>query len=163
MNANLSLLEQVSAQIAEAMGDDFDPQTFWDTLEGETDAVDMLDRLIDWARNSRALAAAAKEMADDAATRSKRLAEREKTLKAAILTILKATGQTKAERPGATVSIQKGRARVVIRDERSVPSQLCKTTVKPDLTAIGTQIKAGEEVPGCALEVGPDTLRMGVK
>lgn len=165
LRANIPLIEAVSAQLVDMLGDDFDPQTFWDSLDGETDALDIADRIIAKMQDDAALAAAAKAQADALAARAKRLADREKAHKAALLTLLDATGQKKLERPAATVSRRAGSLSVRIVNEADIPSQLCtvKTTTAPDKAAIRKAIEAGETIPGAELERGPDgvTVRVG--
>lgn len=154
--ANIPLIEQVSAELTALLGDDFDPETFWDSLDGETDAGDILDRLIAEMQDSEALAGATKEQVDALSARKSRFEARARAAKSAMLSILNATGQKKAERARATVSRRAGSLSVRITDENDVPRQLCKTTVTPDKAAIKKQLQAGETVPGAELERGPD-------
>lgn len=161
---NIGLIEQVSAQLVEMLGDDFDAETFWDTLDGETDALDIADHIIRHMQDDAALAAAAKAQAEALAMRAKRLASREGAHKKALLALLDATGQKKLERPCATVSRRKGSVSVNITNADDVPSQLCtvKTVTTPDKTAIKKQIDAGETVPGAELVRGPDGVTVRI-
>jgi len=52
---------------------------------------------------------------------------------------------------------------VQITDEAAIPSQLCKTTVAPDRSAIKAQLLAGETVPGAMIVTGKDSLSVRVK
>lgn len=158
VRADIHLIERVSALLVDMLGEDFDAETFWDSLDGETDVLDIADRIIRHMQNDAALADAAKAQADILAARAKRLSEREKAHKAALLTILDATGQKKLERPGATVSRRSGSISVRILNADDVPSQLCtvKTVTSPDKAAIRKAIEAGEVIPGAELERGPD-------
>jgi hypothetical protein len=160
---DLRLIETVSAELSEMLGEDFDPETFWDSLDGETDALDILDHLLASMQDDDALATAAKEQAFDISSRARRIADRAAAKKKALGLILDAAGQKKVERPRGTVSRLAGRLSVQITDETSVPSQLCKTTVAPDKTAIKKQLEAGEAVPGAELVRGPDTVSVRVK
>lgn len=157
-HADFHLIETVSAELAEMLGDDFDAETFWDTLDGETDAVEVMDHILASMQEDEALAAAAKEQADAIAARAKRIAARAAAKKKTLGLILDAAGQKKVERPLATVSKVAGRMSVQINDEASVPSQLCKVVTTPDKTAIKKQLEAGETVPGCELVRGPDSV-----
>ena len=161
---NIGLIEQVSTQIMDMLGEDFDPETFWDSLDGETDAVDIADRIIRHMQDDAALAAAAKAQADALADRAKRLASREGAHKKALLTLLDATGQKKMERPCATVSRRAGSLSVHITNDADIPSQLCtvKTVTAPDKAAIKKQIEAGEAVPGAELVRGPDGVTVRI-
>jgi len=162
MHNNIPLIAQVSDTLRDMLGGDFDAETFWDTLDGETDALDLIDHILAKRAEDAALAAAAKAQADALSKRAKRIAERDNAHKRAIMALLNATGEKKVERPGGTVSILKGRVSVQITDETAVPSQLCKTTVTPDKTAIKKQLEVGEDVPGAVLSRGEETISVRV-
>lgn len=163
MRPDFRLIELVSAQLVEMLGDDFDAETFWDTLDGETDAGDMLDHMLASMQDDETLAAAIKAQVDELTARQRRIAARAAAKKKTLGLILDATGQKKAERPRGTVSRLAGRLSVHITDEASVPSQLCKTTVTPDKAAIKAQLDAGETVPGAELVRGEDTISVRVR
>lgn len=160
---DLRLIEVVSAQLVEMLGEDFDAETFWDTLDGETDALDLMDHILVSMQEDEAMAVAIKAQVDELAARQRRIAARAAAKKKSLGAILDATGQKKAERPRGTVSRLAGRLSVQITDEAAVPTQLCKTVVTPDKAAIKAQIDAGEEVPGASLVRGEDTVSVRVK
>ncbi|WP_165775077.1 siphovirus Gp157 family protein [Mameliella alba] len=157
-----NFIAAVSADLADMLGDDFDPETFWDTLDGETDALDIADRLLSQRAEAKALTEAAKTQAAELSKRASRIAARASAFDKALFALLDATGQNKLERPAATVSRRKGSLSVHITDESAVPSQLCKTTVAPDKTAIKAQLQAGEDVPGAELVRGDDGVTVRV-
>lgn len=163
VRADLRLIETVSEQLSEMLGDDFDPETFWDSLDGETDALDILDHLLASMQEDDVLAGATKAYASDLSSRASRIAARAAAKKKTLGLILDAAGQKKVERPRGTVSRLAGRLSVQITDETSVPSQLCKTTVAPDKAAIKKQLDAGEIVPGAELVRGEDSVSVRVK
>jgi len=165
MNINTALIAGISNQLRDMLGDDFDIDTFLDTLDGETNALDVADRLIRDMQEAEALAAATKALADEYAARAKRIGERPAAIKRAILTLLDAIGERKLERPGATISRRAGSVSVRITDADAVPTQLCtvKTVTIPDKTAIKRQIEAGENVPGAELVRGKDGVTVRVK
>ena len=155
---NLSLIEAVSQNLRDMLGEDFDTETFFDTLDGETDAVEIIDRLLASMAEDEAMADAVKAQVSDMSARMRRFCDRAAAKRRTIKLVLDATGERKVERPLATVSIQAGRLSVNITDEASVPTQLCKVVKSPDKTAIKKQIEAGETVPGAELVRGEDTL-----
>lgn len=165
MNINAPFIAGMAADLRDALGDDFDEQTFLDTLDGETDYLDIADALLRDMQEAEALAAATKALADEYATRAKRIADRPKAIKRALLTLLEAAEVKKLERPAGTVSRRAGALSVQITDADAVPSQLCtvKTVTAPDKAAIKAQIEAGETVPGAELVRGDDTVTVRVK
>lgn len=165
LRADITLIERVSADLADMLGDDFDADAFWDTLDGETDVLDVADHLLNSMFDDEALADAIKAREADMKVRRDRIEARAKAKRRTLLTILDATGQKKMERPLATVSRRSGSMSVQITDEDAIPTQLktVKTVTSPDKAAIKAQIEAGEDVPGAALVRGEDGVTVRVK
>ena len=163
VRADLKLIERVSAELRGMLGEDFDGETFWDSLDGETDAVDLVDHLLRKALDDKAMSEAAKAYAGEISDRAKRIAARSDAQKKAILSILQATGEKKLERPLGTVSRRAGGISLRITDEAEIPSQLTVTTVSPDKAAIKKALQAGESVPGAELVTGDETISVRVK
>ena len=133
---------------------------FLDTMDGETDALDLADRLIAEIQHDAALVAALKAQEEAMSQRRARLENREKAKRRVAVELLEALGVKKLERPRATLTRATGRTRPGITDPDAIPSQLCtvKTTTAPDLAAIKRLLEAGEDVPGAVLVRGNDTL-----
>lgn len=156
-------IADMAASLRDMLGDDFDEVTFLDTLEGETDAMDIADRLIASALDADAMADAIKAQETELRARRDRMESRANAYRHQMMTLLDAIGVKKLERPRATISKRAGSTRVVIVDDAAIPSQLCKVVQTPDKAAIKAQLQAGEAVPGAALEMGPDSLSVRVK
>ena len=156
MRIDAAFIQAIAADLRDMLGEGFDEATFLDTLDGETDALDMADALIRDMQEADAMAAAAKAQADQLAARAKRMGDRSAAMKRGLGTLIEAMGVPKLERPAATVSRRKGSMSVQIVSPDDVPSQLCRITRTPDKTAIKRQIEAGEDVPGARLERGAD-------
>lgn len=163
VHADIGLIERLSAELADMLGDDFDAETFWDTLDGETDVLDIIGHLVRQRVEANAFEAASKEAAKTYTDRARRMADKSKAISKALGTILDATGQRKVTHPLATVSRTHGRMSCRVTDEAAIPSQLTVTTVKPDTAAIKAQLEAGEDVPGAELVRGEDGVTVRVK
>lgn len=163
MNAHmdLPLIERVSATLRDMLGEDFDAETFWDSLDGETDAMDIVGRLIRERVEADSLADAAKEVAATYTARQRRMEARSKAVNAALGALLDATGEGRVAHPLGTVSRTKPRQRVEITDETAIPSQLCKRVV--DAAAVKKQLEAGEDVPGAILVLGEPGVTVRIK
>lgn len=163
MRADINLIERVSFELESMLGEDFDAETFWDTLDGETDVMDIIGHLIKQREEAKAHADASKALADEYTSRKRRLEDRQKAIAKVLGDILDATGQKKVQHPLGTVSRTAGRMSCQITDETAIPSQLTVTTVKPDTAAIKKQLEAGESVPGAELVRGEDGVTVRVK
>lgn len=162
---DIGLIARVAAELRDGMGEDFDEVAFLDTLDGATDAADIIDWMLGKLSGDVALSDAIASQITDLTARRTRIDARANTMRGRLLTILDATGLKKVERPLATVSRRAGVMSIRITDEAALPSQLCtvKTATAPDKAAIKLQIEAGETVPGAELTRGPDGVTIRVK
>jgi len=160
---DFKLIQLMAEEIRAALGDDFDAEAFLDTLDGETDAADIADRLLAELADAEAMAEAIRGQEADMKARRQRYDMRGEAFRRQLLNLLDAIGEKKIERPRATVSRRAGLPSVQITDEAAVPSQLCKTTVTPDKAAIKAQLMAGETVPGAQIVVGDDGVTVRTK
>lgn len=150
-------------EIRAELGEDFDLETFMDTLDGMTDAADIADRMIADMLAAEAMGEAIRGEIADLTARRDRYDARKDAFRRQLLSLLDATGEKKMERPRATFSRRAGLPSVQITDEAAIPSQLCKTTVAPDRAAIKAQLLAGESVPGAQIVMGADGVTVRVK
>lgn len=163
MQFDTAYIRRMADEIRAILGDDFDDETFLDTLDGETSAMDVMGYLIRDREEAKAHAAACDDLAKKYADRAKRLKSRADAMTKAMGDILDAMGERKLTHPLGTVSRTKGRASVQIIDPDAVPSQLCKVVKTPDKTAIKAQIEAGEDVPGAEMQTSPDGVSVRIK
>jgi hypothetical protein len=157
----VNVIRETAQMIRDMLGDDFDAQTFTDTLDGETDVMDFIGKLIRAKTDADAMEAAMKEVAASYTARAKRFGAQSDAARKGIGQILDAMGERKVTHPLATISRTAPRLSLRITDERSIPSQLCKLV--PDNAAIKAQLEAGETVPGAVLEPGEAGLTVRVK
>lgn len=160
---DFNIIRLMAEEIRAALGDDFDADAFLDTLDGETDAADIADRLIAELADAEAMAEAIKAQEADLRSRRGRYEMRGDAFRRQLLNLLDSMGEKKIERPRATVSRRAGLPSVQITDEAAIPTQLCKTTVAPDKAAIKAQLMAGETVPGAQIVIGEDGVTVRVK
>ena len=154
-------IRRMADNIRAMCGDDQD--TFLDTLDGETDAMDILGTLIKERNEVLGNEAALKELAKQYKERADRMNAKADAIAQTMGHLLDAMGERKVQHPFATVSRTKPRARVVIEDEHQIPTQLMKVKKSPDLTAIKAQMDAGEYVPGAAIALGNEGVTVRVK
>lgn len=160
---DFKLIQLMAEEIRAALGDDFDTEAFLDTLDGETDAAEIADRLLAELAEAEAMAEAIRAQEADMKARRHRFDMRGEAFRRQLLNLLDAVGEKKIERPRATVSRRAGLQSVQITDEAAIPSQLCKTTIAPDKAAIKAQLMAGETVPGAQIVTGEDGVTVRTK
>lgn len=160
LQADLGHIAAIAAMLRDMMSGNPDDQAFLDTLEGETNLVEVADALLSRLAETDALADALAEQAKVLAARETRFQARRAALRSCLGALMDAAKLAKLERPLATISRTSPRASVTIVDAAAVPSQLCvtKTTTTPDKTVIKRLLDAGEAVPGAELNPGTPGL-----
>ena len=154
-------IRRLADSIREICGDDED--TLLDTLDGETDAVDVLGKLIQERLEVLGYEATNKELAEQYKRRADKMASKADAINQQMRHLLNAMGVKKVNHALATVSITKPRWSVEVVDEAQVPTQLKITTSKPDLRAIKKILDDGEPVPGCRPKVGYEGITVRTK
>jgi len=151
----------MSDNIRAMVGDDED--CFLDTLDGETDAMDVLGKLIQERQEIQANEVAVKALAKTYQERAAKLNAKADAISQTIGHLLDAIGSKKVAHPLATVSRTKARQSVLVTNPEEIPTQLTKTKRSPDLAAIKKQLEAGEFVPGAEIKLGNPGVTVRVK
>lgn len=135
MTSGYKLEQAMSAamQIREMLGDTEDEKLLADTIGGETDALEILDRLVEQTLADEALV-------DSARARIKRLEARADRRRNIVLQMMEAMGLKKLERALATLSVSY-RTKPIITDASLLPVELLRTA--PDMHAVANALKDG--------------------
>lgn len=160
MRLNSSMLTYMAEELAPYSEE---LEVFWDTLDGETDVMDIVSSVLTQISEAEAGMIACHEMAKRYSDRRSALDARKVRLNKMLKTIMLCANQSKIPHPLATVSLRKGTDSVIIKDADAIPSQLCKTTITPDKTEIKKQLKAGEKIEGAELFTGETTISIRMK
>jgi hypothetical protein len=132
-----------------------------DMIEGETNALDLIDLLIAAEREALSLEEAVKILQERLAIRQARFANRRGAIRKYLMQLMEAAGLKKVERPAATVSIAAGRPKVVITDENELPDYFVRIKKEPNKDAIAKAFKEGRKnIPGAALSNAEPVLRI---
>lgn len=133
-----------------------------DTIEGETDALDIANRLARLYRHAEIMQDAIKSERAALANRQARYGNQADGAKAALHTLLQAMDQRKLELPAATVSLRAGSESVEVSDVDELPQGYFKTSRTADKAAIKAAIKGGDAIPGATLQRSPETVSVRV-
>lgn len=131
----MSTAQQLLAELPE------DDQLRLDTIEGETEAFELMDRITESVLADETLAELAR-------ARAKRLEERADHRRAIILQMLEALDMTKVQRPLYTASLSH-RSKPVVTNADALPDDFIRHAV--DLVALGKALRAGQTVEGAEL------------
>lgn len=129
-----------------------------DTIEGETDAMDVAARLYRSIATARAMQVGLMAEMNKMRDRKERYAAREERTRDLLMMLMQAMDTRKLELPAATLSIGPSRSKVVVVDEDQLPEEFVRIKREADKTRIGSALKAGQTVPGAALSNGGETL-----
>jgi hypothetical protein len=160
MRIDSGLVTLISEQLDDHK-DDLD--TFWDTLDGETDILDFVGIILERLMETESQIEAIDILINKYLARKSGLAKRKDDLKNSLYKTTKWTGQKKIPHAIATVSLRKGVNIVNIINQEVIPSQLCKVTVTPDKTEIKKQLQAGVKIDGAELVQTSETISIRMK
>jgi len=160
MRVNTLLITSIAEELAPYKDDQ---DAFWDTLDAETDVLDLVGQVLKELSDAEAGMIACQEMVKRYNERKSLMDLRKVRLNKILKTVMLCCDETKIPHPLATVSLRNGMQSVVIKDEKAIPTQLCKTTVTPDKAEIKKQLKAGVEIDGAELVTGQQTISVRMK
>lgn len=135
-----------------------DDKLFQDMLDGETDALDVLRRVIRASIEAKALAQAAQARIDEIRERKERFMRRSDALRGMAFAAMDALGLRKMEEGDFTASLRPGQPAVVITDETRLPEAFVRVKREPDKALISAALKAGQNVDGAELSNGMPTI-----
>lgn len=125
-----------------------------DMIEGATDVSDIVAKLITEREAAYAMAEGVKAPVEALRERKSRLERRGDGYTQAIEALMGAAGITKLPTPAGTVSISTGQPTAVVQDEAALPDRFWKNKREIDKTALNAAVRAGEEIPGVAVNNG---------
>lgn len=139
-----------------------DEQLRADTIEGETDAHTILDRIVSQILEAKTLEEAQAARLGELKARKEATARRQEAMRKLALRIMKAADLPRVKLAEKTLGITKGRESVEIYDETALPlwAVTKKIVHQADKALIKERLGLGVDVSGARLVVGDDTLRV---
>lgn len=128
-------------QLKAAAALDNDNELLLGMIEGETDALELMDRLAEQALADKALV-------EIGSARLKRIEQRADRIRDLLLRMLEALELPKIERALYSASISH-RRNVVVTDADALPEEFVRRA--PDKVALGKALRAGQELDGAML------------
>jgi hypothetical protein len=140
-----------------------DPELLAGMVEGETRFEHVLERVTNAFLDMVSMKDAVALRMSALRERGERFDRKAEALKALAFAIMQHAEKTMVRLPVATLSMSKGRARVVIDAVDELPQGYVKTERVPLKTEILATLQAAGEVPGAHLEIGEPTLSVRTK
>jgi hypothetical protein len=145
-------------------GEEPDDELLTDSIEGETNLFEIIDRLLHRRSVNLNLAEGIDRLANDLDARRTRFQHRAEADKALIEQAMMIAELTKVERPGATLSLVNRPPKLMLADEADIPAQFWKPAAPSlDKKALTEALKAGEAIPGANLSNSAPSLTVRVK
>lgn len=163
---SLTLHEQMKVDF-KALWPEADDETLLDTLEGETDLVELIVAVLESAENDKAMAAHIGERIKELSERSARFEKRAETKRKVVQMAMERSGRSKIEAPAFTVSLKAVPQSVIITATEKIPAnymvQPDPPPPRPDKRALLEALKAGTSIDGCTLSNGGQTISVRKK
>lgn len=134
-----------------------------DMIEGETNAIRIIERALSERQDAETMAGAIKAREIDMAARRSRFERKSDAMKSLILNIMRAAELDKLPLPEASLFITKPRQSVNVIDVDELPQGFFKTVRQADKTALKSALEKGEQVPGAELAMGKEGLTIRTK
>jgi hypothetical protein len=134
-----------------------------DAIEGETDAMRIIERALNEQREAETMVGAIKAREVDIVARRFRYERKSDAMRQLIKAVMKAAKLDKVSLPDASLSLTKGRQTVGIDKLEDLPQGYFKTIRQADKAAIKASFDAGQPVPGAILVTGAEGLTIRTK
>lgn len=134
-----------------AVGVEDDEALLIDTIEGETDLLEILDALVAQEDEDLILLEGVKARLADMSERKRRFEKRMASRRAVIDQALAIAELKKVERPTYTLTLANRKPSLVISEEADIPTRFWKPEPKLDRRALQAALEDGEPVPGACL------------
>lgn len=140
-----------------------DSGLFSDMLEGETNLFELIDQALELKLDADEMVVAIKGRIDAHEVRRKRFEDKSSAMKSIIQQLMTLANQQKITTPVATISITAAREKTVVSNADELPQGFFKLERKPEMQAITAALRAGETIPGAALEPGTSGIMFRIK
>lgn len=141
-----------------------DEELILDTIEGETDLLEVIDKALARLAEIKTMVAAIKLNIDELSSRRDRFVQQDEMIRAALTHAMGMANLRKAERPLGTISLRATPPKLIETEAADIPSQYwTPQPPKLDRKAVLEALKAGEAVPGAELSNGGETISIRVK
>lgn len=144
-----------------SLGDDDDAQLLQDTIEGETDLFEIMDKIIGALDEDQLLIDGIKERQSELSERKSRLERRIELRRGLIETAMQIAELKTLQRPLATLSMTQRGPALQVTDETLIPARFWKVG-KPilDKAALKEELGGGAPIPGAELTNGCASLTL---
>ncbi len=146
----LQVYEEIKAKLL-ADNPELDDQTLLDTLEGACDLTDRITNICRAAVEADLQAEVVGQMIKNQQARKKRHEDRSERLRSLALWAMQEAGIPKIPAADITIAIGRGRASVIITDDKALPLDFVEFIAKPDKAKIKEAIENGQSIPGASL------------
>ena len=148
MRHDLTMMQigAVRTMLADMAADD-DERLLLDTLEGETDAFELVRRLLDGIERDEGDAEVLADQIAQREARMRRCKERNTGRREAISAIMQCAGLKKLPLPEATLTLRDLKPKLAIVSDDAVPEQYQVVKRTPDKKAINTAFEAADNLP----------------
>lgn len=153
-------IKRLAEQLREIVGED--DRALIDTLEGETDVMDLAGNALAMLDEAVAMEVGARNREAHYALRAKAMGERQERIRGFLVRLLDAADVKTLRHPLATITLRKGAHGVDITDEDALPEKYrrTETVTKIDRGAIRRDVLAGEDVPGATKTNAPPSIQI---
>lgn len=150
-------ISAVMVHLRDILGEEPDEQLILDSLEGETDAFELVRKLLDRIEREEGDVSALVQQISDRNERKARFEKRREGFRETIMAIMDCAGIDKLPLPEATLTVRKVAPKPIVTNPDALPDALCRITRKPDMAAIKAAVIT-DPLPGVSFDNGGQSL-----
>lgn len=160
VSLTLAQIEGIKVYLAD-QGHEDDTRLLLDMIEGETDAFELVRRLLNGIEQRDGDNLALAEQIADRTARKKRNSDAVTSMRATIGAIMGAAGVDKIALPEATVGLSAAKPKLLVIDPAAVPDDYQVIKRDPDKRAINAAFENDNELPNwLTRDMGEPTIRV---
>ncbi len=140
-----------------------DSELAFDTIDGETPFLEVVQRVLDQRQEAETMADAIKQRETALKERRERYERKSEAMRGMLKWLMQTAKQDKLVLPEATLSMLKPRSSVVVDDLDQLPQGYTRIKKEADKVAIAKAFENGEPVPGAHVVEGEPSLMVRTK
>jgi hypothetical protein len=160
MRIDTGLITFIADQLREYSDDN---QCFWDTLDGETDIMWIVGKLLEDYNETNAHLLAIDELLKTYKARQERMKYKKDSIKRSLQKVLYSTNQKNIPHALGTISRKDGAKTVVIDNIDQLPDEYIKVEKAPIKNVIKQKLSEGDQIDGARIEIGNPTVSIRIK
>jgi phage host-nuclease inhibitor protein Gam len=131
-----------------------------DMLEGETELLTIIEKLVIAERENQAMATSCNSLIEKYSERKQKFMQRKEYNRRLIQRLLEAADVKSVDVPAGRISVVNSPKSVIITDETAIPDEFMRVKREPNKSALKEALEQGKTIAGATLSNGGNKLQI---